>query len=290
MNNRFPAALLSTFLFVNSSLAQSASLELPKGCKENSFMTTDSVRLRYVVSGKGVPLIFIPGWTMPAEIWEKQIEHFSKTNMVIAVDPRSQGKSAHTTEGLYLEREARDIKELTDHLNLSSYYLVGWSWAGPMLHAYLKQYNTSRIKGVIIVDAPIKLNASFLQSIGSMIKGLLHDRPAFTANLVKRFFVQPQTEVYLKKVSDASLTTPTSAAITLLAIFYAYNDAEWMQTIKTTDKPILFIAADGKEEMYRELNKEVKLNYVIIPGAGHTVFVDKPVEFNKILEDFISKK
>ena len=76
----------------------------------------------------------------------------------------------------------------------------------------------------------------------------------------------------------------------MLAVLFCYNDTEWIQILKEMDKPILFIVADGKKDAYEELTKEVKLNYVIVPGAGHTVFIDKPMEFNKILRDFISKR
>ncbi len=290
MKNIFSITLFLILFSTNSLFGQNASLEIPKGCKAKQFFTSDSVRLHYFVSGKGEALIFIPGWTMPAEIWEKQIEHFSKTNLVIALDPRSQGKSSQTAEGLYLEREAKDVKELVDHMHLSSYYLIGWSWAGPMLYNYLKLFNSSSIKGIVIVDAPLKIDEPFLKRMASRIKGLVQDRSGTTDNFARGLYKQPQTESYLKKVIKASLITPTNSAVTLLAIFFFYNDSDWIQTLKTSDKPILFIGADGKEAMYNEINKEVKINYVIIPGSGHAVFVDKPLEFNKIIEAFISKK
>jgi microsomal epoxide hydrolase len=246
--------------------------------------------LHYLVSGKGEALIFIPGWIMPAEIWEAQIEHFSKTNLVIALDPRSQGKSGQTTEGFYLEREAKDVKELVDHLHLSSYYLIGWSLAGVMLYDYLKLYNISSIKGIVIVDSPLKLDKALFARFSLRIKGFLEDRNAATDKFVRGLFKQPQTEPYLKKVMKASLITPTNSAITLLTFPYTSNDSVWAQTLKTSGKPILFIGSDGKEEMLKEINKELKINYEIVPGSGHAVFVDKPAEFNAILEKFILKK
>lgn len=290
MKNIFSIALFLILLSTNSLLGQNASLKIPDGCKENQFLTSDSVHLHYLVSGKGEALIFIPGWTMPAEIWEKQIEHFSKTNLVIALDLRSQGRSSQTPEGLYLEREAKDVKELVDHMHLSSYYLIGWSWAGPMLYNYLNLFNSSSLKGIVIVDAPLKIDEALLKRMTSRIKGLLQDRSGTTDNFVRSLYKQPQTESYLKKVIKASLMTPTNSAVTLLSIFFISNDSDWIQTLKTTDKPILFIGADGKEDMYIEINKEVKIDYVIIPKSGHALFVDQPIEFNRIVENFISKK
>ena len=36
-------------------------------------------------------ILFVPGWTMPAEIWENQIAYFAKTHRVVAMDPAVRG-------------------------------------------------------------------------------------------------------------------------------------------------------------------------------------------------------
>jgi pimeloyl-ACP methyl ester carboxylesterase len=281
--------LLFILLYSNYLAAQSPQFRIPDGCQEKFFLTSDSVRLRYLIAGKGEALVFIPGWTMTAEIWELQIEHFAKTNTVIALDPRGQGKSGAVTEGLYFEREARDVKELVDHLKLPSYYLFGWSWAGPMLYYYYKLFNSPALKGIVPVDPPLRITEAFLGRLEVRIKGLLHDRDRTFAEFVKGLFKPPISEAYLQKVRESCMLTNTTTAVTLLAIFFSYDDAEWIQILKDIKKPILFIVADGKKDAYEELSKEVKLNYVIVPGAGHTMFIDKPIEFNKIVKDFISK-
>ncbi|MCH8946885.1 MAG: alpha/beta hydrolase, partial [Acidobacteria bacterium] len=87
--------------------------------KDGFITTSDGVRLHYLESGSGPTIDFVPGWNLLAEIREHQIRHFAKSYRVIALDPRSQGKSQQTTEGHYPERRAQDIKELVDQLNLA---------------------------------------------------------------------------------------------------------------------------------------------------------------------------
>src|SRR5215217_599309 len=55
------------------------------------FTTTDGVRLHYRSKGTGRAIVFVPGWTLPGDIWEPQIRHFSPRYRTIALDPRSQG-------------------------------------------------------------------------------------------------------------------------------------------------------------------------------------------------------
>ena len=45
---------------------------------------------------RGVSILFVPGWTMPAWIYQKQLDGLSKTRRVVAMDPRSQGESTRT--------------------------------------------------------------------------------------------------------------------------------------------------------------------------------------------------
>ena len=61
--------------------------------KSGFIKTSDGIRIHYVEAGKGDPIVFIPGWRMPAWIWQKQIDGLSNKYRVIAVDPRSQGES-----------------------------------------------------------------------------------------------------------------------------------------------------------------------------------------------------
>ena len=74
------------------------------------FTTSNGVRLHYLEAGRGPSLVFEPGWTMPADIWQPQIDYFSRSYHVVALDPRSQGESQKVTEGHSIERRAGDIK------------------------------------------------------------------------------------------------------------------------------------------------------------------------------------
>lgn len=73
--------------------AQSVDTFHAQPIQSRFFTTSDGVRLHYLEAGTGPALIFVPGWTMPAEIWEAQLRDLSREFRVIALDPRSQGAS-----------------------------------------------------------------------------------------------------------------------------------------------------------------------------------------------------
>ncbi len=118
------AVILLCILSVSSVLAQTTATTTKSGF----FKTSDGVRIHYLEAGSGRPIVFIPGWTMPAWIWQKQIDEFSKSYHVIAVDPRSQGESDKPTYGHLPETRSRDYKELVDQLGLKQPVLSAGRW------------------------------------------------------------------------------------------------------------------------------------------------------------------
>ena len=115
-------------------LVQAATAGNPSPAQSGFFTTSDGVRLHYLQAGQGRSILFVPGWTMPAWIWEHQIAHFSRHYRVVAFDSRSHGNSERVTEGHYPNRLARDIRELTQHLEAAPDRpgrMVHGSLAGP---------------------------------------------------------------------------------------------------------------------------------------------------------------
>lgn len=89
--------------------------------RDGSFTTSDAAQIHYLHAGQQTShpsLILIPGWTLTASLWKEQLQSFSRSRLVIAVDSRSQGQSSRMETGNTPERRARDLHELTASLNL----------------------------------------------------------------------------------------------------------------------------------------------------------------------------
>jgi non-heme chloroperoxidase len=236
-------------------------------------------------------ILFVPGWTMPAWIWQKQIDYFSKHDRVVAMDPRSQGDSTITSEGLYPAARARDIKAVVDQLHLAPVVLVGWSMAVTELAAYVDQFGTNGIAGLVLVDdnfgglAPGEGQADLL-FINQILKDRQKNTEAFVRNLC---FKKPQPEDYLSRVTAACMRTPTSDAVALLVGKYA---ADYRSVAAKIDKPALFCYADSPympAAAQQAMQQSVKGSRLeVFRGAGHALFVDDPDHFNSVLENFLN--
>ena len=146
--------------------------------KSGFIKTSDGIRIHYVEAGKGDPIVFIPGWRMPAWIWQKQIDGLSNKYRVIAVDPRSQGESDKPNYGHLPETRARDYKQVVDQLGLKQPVLIGWSMGCGELLSYVDQFSEDGIGGLVLVDGliPAKQNPEIVSVLSQLTNQLQQDR------------------------------------------------------------------------------------------------------------------
>jgi microsomal epoxide hydrolase len=257
--------------------------------KSDFFQTSDGVRIHYLESGTGRPIVFIPGWTMPAWIWQKQIDEFSKKYRVIAVDPRSQGESDKPASGHLLETRARDYKEMIDHLGLKRPVLVGWSMACGELVKYAEQFGTDNVGGIVLVDGFLseKLNPEMFAALSGWMNQLQQDRRKQAEDFVHSMYKKPQPDDYVQRVIDASVQTPADTAVVLIYNMIAVQD--FSAGLAKMNRPVLFAYQPESEPSADFLKSKLgdKLRLERFEGDGHALFVDDPDKFNRVLEDFV---
>jgi non-heme chloroperoxidase len=233
-------------------------------------------------------ILFVPGWTMPAWIWQSQIDYFSHDYRVVAMDPRSQGQSSQTSDGLYPAVRARDIKAVVDQLHLAPVVIVAWSMAVVETMAYVDQFGTGDFAGLILVDndAGGRAPADAEQDFG-LLKGVLQDRKNAANGFIRDLnFKKPHPEDYVNKVVQASLQVPTNSAVALLVGYFV---ADYRPVLPKIDKPVVVCAAkSGYMNTIVAMQKNIPDSKLeIFEGDGHALFVDDQDKFNALLEDFL---
>jgi non-heme chloroperoxidase len=256
--------------------------------RSETFRTSDGVSLHYFDAGSGPAIVMIPGWTMPADIFELQINELSAHFHVVTLDLRSQGDSQKSADGNYPERHAQDIKELLDYLQLHHVVLLGWSNGVPDVLTFVQQIGSADVSGLVLVDGLVKFDDPQMQaSMNGMLKKMQADRTAFTDGFVRSMYHNKPSEEYIQHVKDQSLKTPTNSAVTEMHNIVAIGD--FTPALSKVDKPVLYIC-----EGYLEF--ESKIVQTALPGAhvevfqnvGHALFVDDPAHFNKVVADFVN--
>jgi len=259
---------------------------------KSGFVTTsDGVQIHYVESGSGPSMVLVPGWTMPAEIWEEQIRAFSASHRVVAVDPRSQGRSEKVSEGHYPERRARDIHELVQELELAPAVLVGWSLAVPELLTYVDQFGTDTVRTLVLVHGFIGADQDPCapNPLRGMLRAMHVDRAAHAAGFVRGMFRSEHPEEYLDQLTDASLATPTTPAFALLAHLMV-SDSDWRPVLEKVDRPLLYVVTPSLADQASMVQARLPdARTEIFEEAGHALFVDEPDRFNQLVAEFLKQ-
>jgi non-heme chloroperoxidase len=257
--------------------------------ESGTFTTSDGIKLHYLEAGKGSAIVFVPGWTMPAWIWEAQIQHFSEHYHVIALDPRSQGESEKAAEGNYVARRGKDIQELIESRKLAPVVLVGWSLAVAEVLSYAEQFGGANIRGYVLVDGITweKQDSQFVAGMLGMYKQLQMNRRPFTEQFVRSMYKKPQSEEYIARVIAASLLMPTDSAIA--ASLSSVSRADWGPAMAKLDRPVLVMCESAIQAMTADpIKKNVPTAQVeAFADAGHALFVDDAERFNNVLESFL---
>lgn len=257
--------------------------------KDGFFKTSDGVKLHYLEAGTGPSIVFEPGWSMPAWIWDAQIRYFAQHYHVVALDPRSQGESDKPPEGNSPERRSQDIKELIDHLRLGPAVLVGWSLGVPELLTYAEQFGGANVRAYVLVDgfAWDKLDPQFATSMLGMYRQVELNRRSFTEKFVRSMYKKPQPESYIARVVEASLKMPADSAIAASAGSVSRGD--WRPAIAKMDRPILILCQAASKSFAADLIVSVasSTKVELFQDAGHALFVDDAERFNSVLDDFV---
>ena len=273
----------------------------PAAINESFATTSDGIRIHYLETGNvGSPrvLVLIPGWRLPAYLWNEQLQKFSQGMRVIAIDPRSQGESTKTAEGDTPEFRARDLHDVLADLKIPRCILVGWSQGVQDVAAYIQQYGTDSLAGIVLVDSPIsagpaeiKINPEFSEGVLSRLNGYITEPRQYCEGMVRSIFMQPHPDLDIRKIVNSTLQTPTAIAISMLVSDFFGVDRR--PALAKINKPTLFIASGASAQLAAERETAASISgsqFLVVQGAGHAVFVDQPGTFDDALQTFIQAK
>jgi len=255
------------------------------------FKASDGVRLHYIEAGKGADtLIFVPGWMMPAAVFEAQVKGLSDQYRVIAFDPRSQGKSELFTGAHTPSLRSRDLQELLKEVGAVNPILIGWSLGVMEVLDYLARYKHSPIAGLVLIDNSIgEGQPPSSGKSSSKSKAPVKDRAAYLKDFTLGLTKKPMPRGLYDTIFASASRMPRSVAQEL--VNKPYPREYWRDTLLKQKVPILYVIRPRFQEQGQILTaKRPRLARVeVFPEAGHALFIDEPEKFNRILSQFAQK-
>ena len=118
---------------------------------ENRLIPSAGEQLFCHDSGQGRALLFLHGWPLDHRVWTPQIESFSKTCRVLAMDRRGFGQS---TGPANLGNAVEDIDAVLDACGVESATLIGMSRGGRIALRYAFE-RPQRVNGLVLVGTAL---------------------------------------------------------------------------------------------------------------------------------------
>lgn len=253
-----------------------------------SFRTSDGVRLSFLGTQRqgSRPIVFVPGWCLPADLWLLQLEFFATAHAVHALDPRGQGESDAPEAGYDADRRAADIDEFLQLLTRPA-VLVAWSLAGLEALQLAYRFGTRRLAALVLVDSSVgEGTAGRGDGVAAFRQQLIEDRSAALREFAAAIFKRPPPAAEIERLAASMQRMPLSASLDLLA--YPQPREHWRATARAFDKPLLY-AYTPQYARQAMLLKRARPSTMLapFPDAGHALFADAPEQFRDALARFV---
>jgi len=244
-------------------------------------------RLRVDEGGSGgLPVLFVHGNGGNRTQWAAQLEHVRAARRAAAFDLRGMGESEPAGNADYsVEGFAEDVAAVAGVLGLDCFVLVGHSYGGAVVTAYAGKH-PDRLAGLVFADVAGDIRNPPAAQVETLRRGLL---PEHYEEFTRRWF-----EGILVKGTDATKTavfrslraTRPEVFIAAANGLYTFDPAAALAAYRGPRLHIASYVADNPIAIHRGF-KDMPVR--VIPDASHWLMMDRPEEFNRILDDFLAK-
>jgi 3-oxoadipate enol-lactonase len=237
--------------------------------------------------GRATPIVFLHGVGSDKSVWRPQLAHFGRTRRAIAFDYPGYGDSDRAPEGTTRDDYADAIISAMHELGVDRANICGLSLGGVVAIA-MHHADADRCASLILADT-FAAHPNGLAIYERSIEGS-RDLPAMAEARVDVLLAQPaDPEVRRDVIETMSRIDPAAYRIGAEAVWLA-DQRDRAQEIEV---PALVLVGDQDLVTPVDLSNELvdlipDARMQVIVGAGHLSNIEKPAEFNQIVESFIA--
>ncbi len=292
----------STLSFLDAAMKESGSrtkgwvpsdpeilkMEILESAPAGGWVRGPQGRLRVDDGGRGgLPVLFVHGNGGNRTQWAAQLEHLRATRRAAAFDLRGMGESEPAGNADYsVEGFAEDVAAVSDALGLERFVLVGHSYGGAVVAAYAGKH-PDRLAGLVFADVAGDIRNPPAASAEALRRGLL---PENYEDFTRRWFegiLAKGTDATKEAVMKSLRATRREVFIAATTGLYSFDPVAALAAYRGPRLHIASYLADNPAAIHRAF-KDMPVR--VVPDASHWLMMDKPEEFNRILDDFLAQE
>jgi pimeloyl-ACP methyl ester carboxylesterase len=231
-----------------------------------------------------LPVVLLHSLAGNAGHWAAQLAHLRPGRRAVALELRGHGRSVVPVDDYLIPSVAGDVAAAADALGLGRFVLVGHSWGGTVAIAYAGAAG-ERVAGLLLVDPN-----------GDQRRVPPDQLAAFTAALESPTYGDT-VRAHWTRITEGG-TPATRAAVlrdlegtprvTFIESFKALSVYDPLPALARYRGPKLSLITALNETPLGLHRLVPDLPSRLVPGTGHWIHMDRPDEFNRLLDDFLA--
>lgn len=253
-------------------------------------ITSNGYEIGYLEAGGGdaVPIVFLHGVGSDKSVWHPQLDYFGKWRRTIAFDYPGYGDSGPAPEGTTRDDYASAIISAMHELGVDRAHICGLSLGGVVAIATRHAAPESCASLILADTFAVHPEGRAIYDRSLAASGNLR---AMAEARVDVLTAQPaDPKVRREIVETMSRIDPAAYRIGVNAVWLA----DQRERVQDIDIPTLVLVGERDLVTPPELSNELldlipNARMQVIAAAGHLANLEKPGEFNRIVDEFIGE-
>jgi pimeloyl-ACP methyl ester carboxylesterase len=229
----------------------------------------------------GLPVLLVHSFAGSTAHWKSQLSHLRQRRRAIAMDLRGHGRSDAPPDGAFsIPALAHDVAAVADALELRRFVLVGHSMGGSAAAAYAGEH-PQRLRGLVLAGTPGKAAPELARQV---MNGLHTDYDKVMGTYWDSLLAGAQPSVHDELEAQMRHVPPEQARALVGALF----DFDPLPSLARYPGSKLIIDTphgDGPGALHAQVPDVTRKQ---ITGTSHWPHLDKPHEFNRLLDEYLA--
>lgn len=256
----------------------------------------NDINIYYELSGpEDAPVLALSnGIMMSTASWAYQTAVLNQHFRVLTYDCRGMWQSDHPDGPYSMELHADDLAALLKALGIPAAHIAGISYGAEISMVFALKY-PGKTKSLIVIDGVSEIHPLLRAQTYPWLLAAERDDPelllrtSYHMNFAEKWIKANQA--FIESSVERYAQIDMKAFVHLMNSFYQLDITDKLHKI---DIPTLVIA--GEEDLIkgREYAKIISKNipdneFVLVPGSGHALCIEKPAVLNTLLLGFVTK-
>jgi pimeloyl-ACP methyl ester carboxylesterase len=229
------------------------------------------------------PVVFVHAFGGNTTHWAAQLEHLRKTRRAVALDLRGHGLSQAPADGDYrMESMAGDVDAVVNKIGLPKFILAEHSMGGNVAITYTGLH-PERVAGLLLVDTGDARQIPEGEK-QQYIRALESDAYAGVMESYFEEILTGSTHDVREKIMRDTRGMRKETAVSLLKEVFRYDP---LPALGRYHGPKLAVVTPLNDTSLSLHNLVSDFPHAVMTGTSHWLHLDKPEEFNRILDEFL---